>query len=58
MIEASADDLVSFDPKIDMGAPYIEIEPGGAYQWRAESHGGQQAFSTHVEVQSRTVRLS
>ena len=39
MIEAPANDLVSFDPKIDDGAPYIEIEPGGAYEWIVKERG-------------------
>lgn len=39
IIEAPADDLVGFDPKIDMGYPYIEVEPGGPYQWIVKERG-------------------
>jgi hypothetical protein len=31
--------LVSFDPNIDAGAPYISIEPGGPYHWIVKERG-------------------
>lgn len=39
LIEAAPIDLVSFDPQIDMGAPYISIAPGGPYQWIVKERG-------------------
>lgn len=39
LIHAPAYALVSFDSRIDAGAPYIEVEPGGAYHWIVKERG-------------------
>ncbi len=39
LIDAPAYALVSFDPRIDAGAPDIEVEPGGPYHWIVKERG-------------------
>lgn len=39
LIDAPAGVLVGFDPHVEAGAPYIRIEPGGAYHWIVKERG-------------------
>ena len=50
IIEAPIQSLVSFDPKIDMGAPYVDFEPGGAYHWIVKERGKTLDHRTSQDV--------
>jgi hypothetical protein len=50
LIEASPRDLVSFDSRIDAGAPYICVEPGGPYHWIVKERGETLEHRTTQDV--------
>lgn len=39
IIGALANELVGFDPRIDMGMPYVSVEAGGPYHWIVKERG-------------------
>jgi hypothetical protein len=50
LIEAPPRELVSFDSRIDAGAPYIWVEPGGPYHWIVKERGETLAHRTTQDV--------
>jgi hypothetical protein len=50
LIDAPTDDLVSFDPRIDMGAAYVLVQPGGPYHWIVKERGQTLAHRTTEDV--------
>jgi Immunity protein 63 len=49
VIDAPANELVSFDPHIDMGAPYIWVELGGPYHWIVKERGQTLDHRTTID---------
>jgi hypothetical protein len=49
-IDASPDDLVGFDASVDMGMPYIQVEPGGPYHWIVKERGKTYDHRTTLDV--------
>jgi hypothetical protein len=50
LIEAPQHELVCFDSTIDMGAPYIWVEPGGPYHWVIKERGITLEHRTTTDV--------
>lgn len=50
LIEAPPGMVVSFDSRIDMGAPYIWVEPGGPYHWIVKERGQTLDHRTTQDV--------
>ena len=50
LIEAPPPALVSFNSRIDMGAPYVRVEPGGPYHWIVKEHGQTLDHRTTKDV--------
>ena len=50
LIDAPPNALVSFDSRIDMGAPYIWVEPGGPYHWIVKERGQTLDHRTTKDV--------
>jgi hypothetical protein len=50
VIGAPANEVVGFEPSIDLGTPYIEVQPSGSYHWIVKERGQVLEHRTTEDV--------